>query len=310
MSNFMLSPERFSDAAEQLDSSRDERGRDRSFGGTTVDESIGSDGHNGVIKDRMSVPMELPAADVSFSGGGSVGTQAMTIAGTSRIAGLLLAFIAGGAALGWQAVKITEVVVGRTPSGSLVTTQDTSVSPLLFVAFIVAFALVIFTSFKPGWAPFTSVPYALAEGFVLGAVSHLYEADSSGIVLQALIGTIAVFFGVLFAYSTGLLRATPKFRRTVILATFGIMCVYLVGFIGNLIGLNLAFWNQSGLVGVAISLFVCAIAALNLVLDFDLIEQGAARGYPKQMEWYAAFGLVVTLVWLYLEILRLLSRRD
>lgn len=296
MSNFMLTPERFSSAAQKVD---------------TATTSGAGEATSPSVSDRLSTPrIDLPTPDVGTYGGPGFGSEVMTVAGTARIASLLLACIAGAAAIGWQVVKVTETTIPGSFGSPDTVSRDVSVNPLVFVAFILAFGLVLFTSFKPGYAPFTSVPYALAEGFVLGAVSHLFEADSSGIVLQALIGTLAVFLGILFAYSTGLLRATPKFRRMVIMATFGIMCVYIVSFVGALLGFDISFWNQSGMVGVGISLFVCAIAALNLVLDFDLIEQGAARGFPKQMEWYAAFGLVVTLVWLYLEILRLLSRRD
>ena len=164
------------------------------------------------------------------------------------------------------------------------------------------------TIFKKTWAPATAPIYAACEGLVLGSTSALFELRYPGIVLRSVALTFGVLLTLLIAYRSGAIRATPGFRRGVIAATGAIVLVYLSSFVLGLFGVNLGFLNSSSPLGIGISLVVVGIAALNLVLDFDFIEQGAKTGAPKYMEWYAAFGLIVTLVWLYLEILRLLSK--
>ena len=173
--------------------------------------------------------------------------------------------------------------------------------------------MALVTVFKPQYAAITGSLYALAEGLFLGALSAMYEGMHNGIVLQAVLLTVCVLAALLAAYSFGLVRATQKFRTGIMAATAGIFLVYMVSLVLGFFGIQIPFIHSSGLFGIGFSLFVVTIAALNLVLDFDLIENGVAQGAPKHMEWYAAFGLLVTLVWLYIEILRLLSklsRRD
>ena len=150
--------------------------------------------------------------------------------------------------------------------------------------------------------------YALAEGLFLGAISAMYETRFHGIVLQAVLLTIGTLLALLGAYSMRLITATENFRLGVVAATGGILLVYLVTIVLGFFNIQIPYIHGSGIVGIGFSLFVVAIAALNLVLDFDFIEHGCTQGAPKYMEWYGAFGLLVTLVWLYLEILRLLSK--
>jgi uncharacterized YccA/Bax inhibitor family protein len=150
--------------------------------------------------------------------------------------------------------------------------------------------------------------YAILEGGALGAISALFEFRYPGIVMQAVLCTFGTFFALLMAYRSKLIQATENFKLGVFAATGGIALVYLIDFGLGFFGHNVPYIHEGGIGGIVVSLFVTVIAALNLVLDFDFIERGAESGAPKYMEWYAAFGLLVTLVWLYLEILRLLSK--
>ncbi len=170
--------------------------------------------------------------------------------------------------------------------------------------FIVAMA----TVFKKTWAPVTAPLYALLEGLVLGGISSVLEARYPGIVIQAVGLTFGTLFGLLFAYKSRLIRATENFKLGVVAATGGIALVYLATMVLGFFGIRMPYIHESGLIGIGFSLFVVIVAALNLVLDFDFIENGAAQGAPKFMDWYGAFGLMVTLIWLYIEILRLLSK--
>ena len=154
----------------------------------------------------------------------------------------------------------------------------------------------------------TAPIYAILEGLFLGGISAVFESRFPGIVIQAVALTFGVLFCLLAAYTTRLIKVTQNFRLGVVAATGGIVIIYAISFIGGLFGLNVPYIHESGIIGIGFSLFVVVIAALNLVLDFDFIESGVEQGAPKYMEWYAAFGLLVTLVWLYLEILRLLAK--
>jgi uncharacterized YccA/Bax inhibitor family protein len=174
----------------------------------------------------------------------------------------------------------------------------------LVVGLVAALAI----SFKPNWAAALAPVYALAEGVVLGGISCYYNQRYPGIALAAAGGTCATLAGLLFAYQTGIIRASDNFKRGVIAATLGICLFYLATMVLGLFHIQVPGVFGSGWVGIGFSAFVVVIAALNLVLDFDFIEQGARAGAPKHMEWYGAFALMVTLVWLYLEILRLLSK--
>ena len=168
------------------------------------------------------------------------------------------------------------------------------------------FALI--TTFKKQWAPVTAPLYALLEGFFLGSISAIYEARFDGIVFQAVLLTFGTLFALLMAYRSGLIKATENFKLGVVAATGGIALVYLATVVLGFFNINIPYIHQSGLIGIGFSLFVVVVAALNLVLDFDCIEKGVEHGAPKYMEWYGAFGLMVTLVWLYIEFLRLLSK--
>jgi uncharacterized YccA/Bax inhibitor family protein len=164
----------------------------------------------------------------------------------------------------------------------------------------------LITVFKPQWAAITTPIYALLQGLFLGGISAYFNAMFPGIVFQAVGLTFGVAFALLIAYRAGVIKATAGFKRGIIAATGGVAIFYLVSIIGSFFGggINL---GSMGLLGIGIQLAIVAIAALNLVLDFDRIEQSAATGAPKIMEWYGAFGIMVTLVWLYLEILKLLA---
>jgi uncharacterized YccA/Bax inhibitor family protein len=170
-------------------------------------------------------------------------------------------------------------------------------------------ALALATVFRKTWAPVTAPLYAAAEGLFIGAISAVFEQRFPGIVMQAVGLTFGTLAALLLAYRSGLVKATENFRLGVVAATGGIALLYLVNIGMQLFGFQgMGFIHDSGWVGIGFSAVVVVVAALNLVLDFDFIEQGVERGAPKYMEWYAAFGLLVTLVWLYLEILRLLSK--
>lgn len=167
----------------------------------------------------------------------------------------------------------------------------------------------LITIFKSEWAHITAPIYALLEGFFVGGLSAMMEAAFPGIVLQAVALTFGVMFMMLAAYKSGTIRATPAFRKGIIAATGAIFIVYLVSWIAGLaFGTSIPFIHEGGIIGIGFSLFVVVIAALNFILDFDFIEKASASGADKKMEWMGAFSLMLTLVWLYIEILRLLSK--
>jgi uncharacterized YccA/Bax inhibitor family protein len=215
--------------------------------------------------------------------------DAMTVMGTVHRTAFLLLLLVAAAIWVWN----------KSPQ---------AVMPWLGIGGIGGFVVAIVTVFKKQWAPITSPIYAVLEGLLLGGISSMFEASYPGIVIQAVGLTFGTLFALLMAYRSGLIKVTDKFRLGVVAATGGIFIVYLISFVMGFFGKTIPFIHQSGTVGILFSLFVVVVAALNLVLDFDFIERGAERGAPKYMEWYAAFGLLVTLVWLYIEILRLLSK--
>jgi uncharacterized YccA/Bax inhibitor family protein len=217
----------------------------------------------------------------------------MTVAGTAWKTLVLLALVCFGAAFTWQAVA-----AGNT--GVLM--------PALLVGGIGGLVLALVTSFVPRLAPITAPLYAVVEGLALGAISALYDARYAGLPRTAVVLTLATAGGMYLLYATGVIRATPMFRRIVVGATLGIVLASLVAFVARLFGAQLPFLWDSSPLGIGISVVIVGVAALNLVLDFDFIEQGARHGAPRSVEWFGAFGLTVTLVWLYLELLRLLSR--
>jgi uncharacterized YccA/Bax inhibitor family protein len=187
-------------------------------------------------------------------------------------------------------------------------TDPARVVPWMIGGLIGGLVVALVTIFKKQWAPFTSPIYALLEGLFLGGVSAMLDARLPGIVIQAVGLTFGTLLIMLLAYRSGLINVTDKFRMGVVAATGGIALVYLATIGLGFFGVRVPFIHDSGLIGIGFSLFVVVIAALNLALDFDLIEKGAAGGAPKYVEWYAAFGLMVTLIWLYIEFLRLLSK--
>ncbi len=226
------------------------------------------------------------------------GTERMTLQGSINKAFLLLVVLLGGAFWPWS---------------QFLTTGDVSiVSTSVMIGAFGGLVVGMIISFKADLAPYLSIPYAALEGLAIGGISALLEARYPGIAIQAVGLTFAVLAVMLVAYKLGLIRATERFRAIVIGATGAIALVYLVSMVLGLFHIDVPVLNSSGPVGIVVSLVIVGVAALNLILDFDFIEAGAAQGAPRYMEWYAAFGLLVTMVWLYMEILRLLSkaRRD
>jgi uncharacterized YccA/Bax inhibitor family protein len=193
-------------------------------------------------------------------------------------------------------------------SASFVWSRPEAAAPFLFPSVILGFIVALVTIFKKEYAPVTAPIYALVQGVVLGTISSFFEMRYPGIVIQAVGLTISTLFCMLFAYKTGIIKVTEKFKLGVVAATGSIAILYLASILMGFFGANIGFIHSSGPVGIGFSVFVVIIAALNLVMDFDLIEKGAEFNAPKYMEWYAAFALMVTLIWLYLEILRLLSK--
>jgi uncharacterized YccA/Bax inhibitor family protein len=189
-------------------------------------------------------------------------------------------------------------------------TFDVISSFLLIGAGIGGFILALVTIFKKEWAPITVPLYAILEGALLGGISYMYNASYNGIVTNAILLTVGILVSLLIAYRSGYIKATENFKLGIFAATGGIAIVYFVnlimGFFGS--GLGVMSINNASPLSIGFSIVVVIIASLNLVLDFDFIEEGAEKGAPKYMEWYGAFGLLVTLIWLYLEILRLLAK--
>ena len=223
-----------------------------------------------------------------------VGT--MTINGTAQKTMFLLLLAMGTACFTWSK---TFSAVEANPAAAM----PWAIGGLL-VGAITGFVI----CFKHTWAPTLAPVYALAEGLFLGGISAGFEAQYPGIVIQAVGGTFGTLAGLLLAYQSGLIKATENFKLGIVAATGGICLVYLISMIGGFFGFPIPYIHAAGPIGIGFSLFVVVIAALNLVLDFDYIEQAADRGAPKYLEWYGAFALMVTLVWLYMEILRLLSK--
>ena len=232
--------------------------------------------------------------DSTFTGSfGMTQGDRMTLQGTINKSFILLLLLVLPAAYTWD----------------LVVSGHTDFLPVIMIGGLAGgFILALVTVFKQTWSPVTSPLYALFEGAFLGALSGLMEMQFPGIVIQAVALTFGVFFSLLFVYKARLINVTENFRLGVAAATGGVALIYMASFILGFFNINIPYIHENGLIGIGFSLVVVVIAALNLVLDFDFIERGAERGAPAYMEWYAAFGLLVTLVWLYIEILRLLSK--
>ncbi|MGB6694306.1 MAG: Bax inhibitor-1/YccA family protein [Terracidiphilus sp.] len=236
----------------------------------------------------------VPGSSGTLNGGAIDAASRMTLDGTINKTGLLLLCAMATAAWTWY---------------SFLQSQDLSVAgPMIFVGAIGGMIVGLITSFKKTWAPVTAPIYALLEGLVLGGLSAAINKAYPGIAIEAVGLTFGTLFVMLFLYRTGIIKVTQKLRIGIVAATGGIFLFYMLEWILSFFGINLTTVNGASMIGIGFSLLVVGIAALNLVLDFDFIEQGVTYGVPKYMEWYAAFGIIVTLVWLYLEILRLLSK--
>jgi uncharacterized YccA/Bax inhibitor family protein len=229
----------------------------------------------------------------AFRGEAAFG-EAMTLQGTVNKTGLLLLCVIVTSGWTWGLSH------SDLPGAAI---------PWMLGGMLGGFVVALVTIFKKEWSPLTAPVYALLEGLVLGGISALFEKSYPGVAIQAIGLTFGTLFVLLLAYKTGLIRATRGFKIGVIAATGGIAVFYLVQMVlGFFFHIQVPAINGSGPWGIAFSLLVVLIAALNLVLDFDLIETGVQNGAAKYMEWYGAFGLMVTLIWLYLEILRLLAK--
>lgn len=213
-------------------------------------------------------------------------SSAMTINGTLGATAVFLFVLLGSAAVGWTRVSLGWGLV----------------------AMLIAAGLGIYTSFRPQRAQFTGLAYAVLEGLAVGAISKMYNDQYDGIVVQAVGLTVGVLVALLLVYRTGVIKVTQNFRLAVAGATMGVALFYLASFGASMFGIELPLIHSNGTFGILFSLAVVCLAAASLVVDFDFVERGAQEGLPKYMEWYGAFGLMVSLVWLYLELLRLLSK--
>jgi uncharacterized YccA/Bax inhibitor family protein len=226
--------------------------------------------------------------------------RVMTLGGTVNKILILLLLVVAGAIYTWR------LAFEAISSDSL--TASRAIIPWMIGGGLGGFVVALITVFKRTIAPITAPIYAVLEGLFLGGISAFLEYQYPGIVINAIVLTFGILFSLLMAYRSGLIKPTENFKLGVFAATGGVMMLYLISFVLGLFGMPIGYLHNSSLLSIGISIVIVIIASLNLVLDFDFIEQGAASSAPKYMEWYAAFGLIVTLVWLYLEILRLLAK--
>jgi len=240
-------------------------------------------------KTFQNVPHLQP---ITIPGRPDVAPRVMTLEGTIWRAAFLLVLAIASSTYGWS--------FGDQISGTL--------STVMLLGLLVLIGLSILTAFKPQIAPFTGPVYSVVMGFWAGAISFGYEQAYDGIVLQAVFATFSVFAGALFLYGSRIVKVTRKFVSVVMMATLGIAVTYVASIVLGLFGIELGFINDASPIGIAVSVVICIVAALNLFVDFYFIEQGVEAGAPTYMSWYCAFGLVATLIWLYLEILRLIGK--
>jgi len=245
---------------------------------------------NPVLKSKsfggFAQPTEAPGAASAVRG------ETMTIPGTVNKTAILLALVVVAGLWPWKLMEVD-------PAAAM---------SWLWIGMVGGLVTALVIIFKNDWAGPLAPLYAACEGLALGAVSAFMERRFPGIVFQAVVLTLGTLATMLVIYRTGAIKATNGFKRGVIAATGAICLVYLVTMAMRAFGMPVSFLHATGPLGIGISMVIVVIAALNLVLDFDLIEKGVKNGAPKHMEWYGAFALLVTLVWLYLEILRLLSK--
>jgi uncharacterized YccA/Bax inhibitor family protein len=231
-----------------------------------------------------------PALNAKIFDVANTGSGVMTVQGTVSRTAMLLALLFAATLLTWN------------PEAQ----QDST--GWILIGGIAGFIVALITIFNKKAAPVTAPIYAACQGLLLGGISSLFESRFPGIVMQAVLLTFGTLGALLLAYTSRLIRVTENLKLGIVAATGGIALFYLVSWILGFFGVQIPMIAGSGPVGIIFSAVIVVVAALNLVLDFDFIEQGAEQGAPKYMEWYAAFGLIVTLVWLYMEILRLLSK--
>ncbi len=221
--------------------------------------------------------------------------ESMTLRGTLNKFGFMLLMLMGSAYYSWKEFA-----------------EGGNVQPLIWIGLLGGLAVAMVIIFKKEWAPYLAPLYALLEGLFLGAISAMYNdafaTKAPGIVMNAVGLTFGTAIAMYLLYSFKIIKATERFKSVIFTATAGIAVFYMISMLLGFFGVHMAFLHEGSLMGIGFSLVVVAVAALNLILDFDMIEQGTAAGAPKYMEWYGAFGLMVTIVWLYLEIIRLLSK--
>jgi uncharacterized YccA/Bax inhibitor family protein len=227
--------------------------------------------------------------------GTNVGGATMTLNGTAVKAGVLGALLVGSAAWPWHMFFTSNAPVS-------------ALMPYVLVGTIGGFIVALMTIFKQTWAPVTSPMYAVLEGLALGGISAIYEYQYPGVAIQGIALSFAVLGAFLLAYSTKVVRPSANFLQGVGMATGGIAIYYVIAMVMSMFGMHAPMMWDSGWLSIGFSLFVVAIASLNLFIDFNFIERNVEQGAPKYMEWYGAFGIMLTMVWLYLEVLRLLSK--
>lgn len=228
----------------------------------------------------------------------------MTVQGTVNKAFVMLFLVLLTASWTWSQVDLTPLAYEGAQASGIPSNVQIAMAIGGFGGFIVAMV----TVFQKKWAAITAPLYALLKGLFLGGISAIFEMSYPGIAMQAVMLTFGVMLALLMMYKSGVIKVTDRMRKMIVAATFGIVIVYVGSMLLGFFGVSIPLIFGSGPVGIGFSLLVCGIAAFNLVLDFDFIERGSQMGTPKYLEWYGAFGLMVSLIWLYLEIIRLLAK--
>jgi uncharacterized YccA/Bax inhibitor family protein len=250
---------------------------------------------NPVLNDRAFQPaVPAPAGTAATTGAAAGAGRTMTLRGTVNRTAVLFAILLVAAGFIWTIFDLRD-------GGAM--------KPWMFGSAIAAAVCALVTVWKREWSPFTAPLYAVAKGLFVGSTSAFFESKYPGVVLQAVMLTLAVMAVLLLIYRTGIIKVTKTFRLVVLSATGAIVLLYLVNIVMRVLGYDgIGFVHEATPLGIAFSLLAVTLASLNLVLDFDSIERGVARGAPQYMEWFAGFGLLVTLVWLYIEFLRLFGK--